>query len=464
MKRWTQQVADSGLLEQLNALGPAIDAALQRDDNDQEFIDSLERIRTVLTFIGKRIDGADSSLLTTAGLKQLVDTLAATTGKVSAFAEGGDPDQLTEANTELDSALAVFASIVFPTKTNDLRGLREAADGYRDAMSSELAKFVAQLHARESSVRTLQAGVKELAERIDAEKDRLEGELTEFREKTEATQTELTRAYAQAEEHLKESGESAVAAMNQRFEDERETREAAHNASMEAQAAASEALLSKYDEKLNKTATSAKDQLDAQTTVHQVAYEALRSGYEEKAQATLETMAASLSRAQELVGLIGDVGVTSGHKTAADEAAKQVVFWHRVTLWSMLALIVFAGATALELFESNFSWLGFARRIYFSLAVGALATYGASQANRYQLVERRNRKLELELKALGPFLEPVAPAEREKFRLKIAEVFFGTQDGHTGEPGPATALHALASKENLEVLGNLVAAVNKGRK
>lgn len=82
------------------------------------------------------------------------------------------------------------------------------------------------------------------------------------------------------------------------------------------------------------------------------------------------------------------------------------------------------------------------------LFVRVLAAYAANHANRYQHRERGNRKLELELRALGPFLEPVDKAERERFRLRIAEVFFAQDDRLNEKPGPTTPL--AFSRESLD--------------
>jgi hypothetical protein len=141
----------------------------------------------------------------------------------------------------------------------------------------------------------------------------------------------------------------------------------------------------------------------------------LRVGYEATAKTVLDTIVGNLKRAQELVGVIGDHGVTSGFKKAADDALLEVVYWQRVTFWSMILLILFTGTTAVTLHGTDLNWVDVARRVIFTVTVGALATYAASQTSRYQAAERKNRKLELELRALGPFLEPVAPRSARNF-------------------------------------------------
>jgi hypothetical protein len=75
---------------------------------------------------------------------------------------------------------------------------------------------------------------------------------------------------------------------------------------------------------------------------------------------------------------------------------------------------------------------------------------------------RRNRKLALELEALGPFLAPLPTELQDKFRLEIGDRSFGRQDlglGRRGEKSPATVVDVLSwSKEFREFVIEIVKA------
>ena len=77
-------------------------------------------------------------------------------------------------------------------------------------------------------------------------------------------------------------------------------------------------------------------------------------------------------------------------------------------------------------------------------------------------MEQRNRKLALELEALGPFIEPLEKSDRDKFRVQIGDRSFGVADqdaGKSKEADPVTALAILKSKEIGEFITNIVKAV-----
>ncbi len=78
--------------------------------------------------------------------------------------------------------------------------------------------------------------------------------------------------------------------------------------------------------------------------------------------------------------------------------------------------------------QNSFSWEGLATRLVLFLPLLLLVAYGISQADRYQTVERRTKKLALELEAIGPYLASLPQEKQDEFRLKIGERSFGATE------------------------------------
>lgn len=455
MTAWSSLIESSGILQRLSELGPAIDEALARDDNSVEEVECIERIRTVLTFIGKRLDGADSNLLVLGHLQTLTGVIAGATERVRSFAQSGDPDHLTHANSSMDTALNTFGVFALPDTPGDLSALREAATSYRKSMAHELELWAAAVANARKQVDELNEKATALEGRITTEAQQLQAAIDAIRDEATGAQKAIGDTYEALAKVLEEKSDSELASQKARFDEAHGARAKEHDEAMEAQQTVFNGALEKAVGVLKATDATWDQKLSDANKAHEEAYATLKKDFEVKAAGLVAVIDGHLARASELVGIIGERGVTSGHKQAADQARSQVVLWQWLTVVAMVLLVVFAGATALDYFApATFTWLSFARRVYFSIAVGILAAYGASQANRYQQVERRNRKLELELKALDPFLQEVNPEQREQFRLKMAEAFFGRDDGPHGDAGPTNIAEVLKSKENLEALAD----------
>jgi hypothetical protein len=79
--------------------------------------------------------------------------------------------------------------------------------------------------------------------------------------------------------------------------------------------------------------------------------------------------------------------------------------------------------------------------------------------------ERRNRKLALELEAIGPFLAPLPEDKQQQFRLELGARTFGREErplGRRGDKSPATLVDALlSSKDFNKVVTEIVAKVTR---
>lgn len=435
------------LVKALLELGPAIDDALGRDDNEPGDIASLERLRAVLTFLGKRFDGADEQLLVDTFLESGLREVTAATTSVREYATTGDVAHLTAADQAMSRSLTEIARLVFPAASSELEGLRSAAKTYRSSLLRQAKGYTQQLGLIDQQAKSLGQQLKKLGVELRADASQLKEDLGGIR-------AELDSEKAAREE----SAEEELQALRVKLEAFEAEQTKAHAEAIEALGQERDTLVEKTSAAVDAQVKAWGDTIQATEANSQESIEKLVADFEERGRTMLTELESQLQKASELVGVIGDRAVTSGHKKAADEARGEVVFWHRVTFWSMVILILFAGSSAFG-WLGKFDWPMFAGRVYFSVAVGVLAGYAASQASRYQQIERRNRKLELELKALEPFLQPVSPEQREQFRLKIAETFFGREEGGRESPGPTNAVQLLRSKEAMEALGEAIKTV-----
>jgi hypothetical protein len=189
----------------------------------------------------------------------------------------------------------------------------------------------------------------------------------------------------------------------------------------------------------------------------------LRQEYAAKSQKILEAIESDKVRVEKLVGVIGNLGVTSGYLRAANHARHTMWMWQTITIAAMVSLSYMAYKTLYLLSEEKggFNWDGFAGRVIFLASLGVIAAYAGTQADKLFNSERRNRRLALELEAIGPYLAPLPQEEQDKFRIQIGERSFGQEEiiAAAGEKSPATLLALANSKEGkqlLELIADLV--------
>ena len=131
MSDWIERFKIHPIWNQLQNLGPAIDNALKRKDNEPPSIEGLARLKSVLTFTGKRLEGADAYLINFAHLDGLANQFQTITQEIQNFTANGNVGHITNANTNADAALNTLTQINVLLTTDDFTAAKEASDTYR---------------------------------------------------------------------------------------------------------------------------------------------------------------------------------------------------------------------------------------------------------------------------------------------------------------------------------------------
>ena len=271
-------------------------------------------------------------------------------------------------------------------------------------------------------------------------------------------------------------------------------------------------MVSEYDEALkNQEATYIAYQKDLEV-VNNSKLEEIQREYLNIASQILNQIKTHKSEVESLVGVIGNLGVTSGYKKVADQARVMLYIWQFLTVCALCGLIAVSYMVAFPShndialnaqltlektqttqdshvqnlsdknkdtsnlkaktdagvisgkFTDNDFYHGLATRIFLSLTFGIFAAYAGKQASNFLTIEQKNRKLALELEALGPFIEPLDKADRDKFRVQVGDRSFGVPDSDfqkSREDDPVNLAGILKSKGFTDGVSDIVSAIKE---
>lgn len=417
----------------MQSLGPAIDQAVAREGIEAQSVDALERIRAVLALTGKRLAAADPFTTHPAPLDGISSALQSVLAEVQAFIADGNAGHITNANSHADSALAHLSQVSVPFTPEELQGLKDAAGTYRASLEAHLQRASASAEALRSETEGLRNKLSELVSEIVAERQRLSQVTSDHQSQFSTAQEARSREFAEAQTSRQDKFAAVISDYNRRLTEQ--------NADFTRQ---KEAAMRQYQEDVA----------------------ALKKDYSDSANNILAAMDEQRRKVEKLVGVIGNLGVTSGYLKTANQARITMWVWQGITILAMGGLIVVAYKAFIPIVQGGFTWEGLAGRVFLSLTVGVLAAYAASQADKFLEIERRNRKFALELEAIGPYLAPLPQELQDKFRLDIGERSFGREEhgiGKRDEKSPATVVDVLMrSKEFREFIAELVKAARQG--
>lgn len=81
--------------------------------------------------------------------------------------------------------------------------------------------------------------------------------------------------------------------------------------------------------------------------------------------------------------------------------------------------------TIWDISGDNFDWIKSLIRIVAAAALSYPATYAARESSKHRKLEIFNRKAELELTAINPFIELLPELKKQEIKEKLVEKYFG---------------------------------------
>ena len=510
MSQWTERIKTHTVWNELNLLGPAIDRATEREGNDVAVIDGLERLRAVLNFCGKRLAATDPFLAEPRPLATLNSALSSARAEIEAFTSDGNVTHIINANVKADDVLASLPAILAPNSSDELTVISESVSSYRvtlerylqealatqlalkaksDANGTKLAEIEKILAAEQQRLATLVSGYQtQFLTAQDQRASEFASAQADRQTKTAASMSEFQTAFTNDQAERQKKYVASMAENQTLFSAAQDTRSNGYAETQRDTQDKFAALITAYTQALNEQNNKLTEQHDTAANSYQANLIVLKTDYEQSGKKILDEINGYKKQVEKLVGVIGNLGVTSGYQKVANHARWALYIWQALTILALGGLIyiafsmaftqpthpaipqitsqatpqaasqVAAQATSTVVSDSVF-YQGLATRVFLSLTFGILAAYAAKQAAKFFDIEQRNRKLALELEALGPYIAPLPLDMQHKFRADLGERSFGIPDGDLNkqkEADPVTVLDILKSKEAGEILSNIL--------
>ena len=436
MSEWTDRFEKHPIHQALQALTTALDQADAIAEEIGDAIEPLHRLRAAAMLITNKLDASDPELVLPSPLDQLHSQINSMTSQVQSFVSSKNISFLNQGNAQLDTALSYIPQLVTYNTKDEVEGLREAVTTLRRAVGQHLRYVendVAPLH---DTAQNLTARTQELAKEIAEQRKDAKTVISEFQSQFSTAQEKRLTDFADAQ---RRQNEEFQAVKNNQAEE------------LSTALADFETDTTKRLEDFDTWQTQTRE--EARQSVKN-----LEGTYAREAKSVVEKIDALREEAQKLVGIIGNVGVISGYQKAANEARRMSFIWQIITVLAMGLLIWIAYDAFLPVIGNEFSWPAFVGRVYVSLTVGALAAYAAYQGKQYHQVERRNRRIELELHSLPSYLAPLPQEMQHQVIMQVADRRFGRdEEAGTGEGRPpATPMDLITSPEARSLVRDVV--------
>lgn len=378
----------------------------------------INRLEDVLHFVNARLKQTVVSLLGEQLLTNIDNPLKAALNDINAFLQNSNAAHVNQnVRNHLNGALQQTMLLPRATNKKDADSLAKAANDYRETVDQLIADLRKDKDALVSEVRSAQNEAKAFQEQIN-------------QLKSEAT-SEKSRLSQVVDQHQQQFSQSQQERQNKFTEN-----------------------LTKQKENADKITADQKEAFSALIEDLKSKQKESLSNYEKAAQEVIDILEGKRNEASDLVHVIGNIGVTGNYKKIADEEKKTADVLRRVAIGFMVLMVVAVGSIVFASISNGVDWGTAILRMLAGLIFAVPAGYAAAESAKHRRIELRNRRVELELASLDPFLEKLDDEKKGLLRQKLTERYFG-------QPEQSEADHAVPPTSLVDLLRAAIDALNK---
>lgn len=430
MSQWSDRIINHPVHAIIATLQQHLEQAevLVTQQDATNAVEAVHRLKSIAGLLAARLRSLDPEIVHPQTLTEIQTAVTNTANQVGAYVTNQNVAHLDSANTNADAILLSIAQLGALLTDPEVDSVREAVIGFRRSAGQHLRHFEDEIRPLTADVAKLKKELQQTQSEIESQRSKASTVAAEFQGQFSAAQEKRLNEF---NETLKEH-KARLAEIETTWDEAMEKATSAHG----------ENSTEVFDQFKTDSAQLLKETEEA--------FHAKLANHDKAAADGIAKLDEHRREAEKLVGIIGTAGVTSGYQKAANGARYATWFWQVIALGAMGWLVWIAVEMFLPIMTGNFSWPSLAGRVFVSLTIGVLAGYAAHQGTRYHDIERRNRRIELELASLGPYLASLPIEKQQEFKLQMADRMFGREEpSRDGEPAPPTSVSDLLKSEVL---------------
>jgi hypothetical protein len=345
-----------------------------------------QRVFQFVTLVEQRLRQVPATLMSFQLLGQIQSSLASVVAELNNFSSNRNIGHLNNASNLVDTQCYPFLAqipVVAPATSEESLG--KLADDYRTqvqgilkALSDERSKLQADVDVLRGQLATLSQQSTELASLVATQKAEAQVTVQALQTTYSAKEQEFTKAF----EAMQSTHVGTFSKLVEDFRSERDKEQKKTKAQ-------TEELLSEID--------------------------------------------GNRVKAKEIVGIIGNIGVTGNYQKTAKLEADTANVWRRITLGAFAVSVVVGTFALYSAHEVDIKLT--AARILFAFLILGVTVYTGKESARHRTNSDSAKRVELELASLGPFIQSLDKADQDALRKELTEKYFGREtEPHIVDP------------------------------
>ena len=409
MSRWNDQFQTHNFRTSWNSLIQALSDQTIPKDLDDTSLKELARIRKVVKFVDSILAQVDPELMPIGLLDSLNQQTSNCASQLNTFISNKSSGHLVNANTHLDSIITLLSQTPFILSGQQKGALSKAALSYAETIDHQMKVTESSFKKIKDEVTSIETLIQERQKNLDALKSQIEA----------ATQT----IQSQSAEFTTQFKLGEVERSNQ-----------------------SKAIINKADLRINEEISKLNTKIDAE-------FEEMAT----KAGKALDVLGKFQDDAAKVFNVVVNTMQAGAYSSYAIEEKKSANFFRWSAIGLMMTGVVILVVPELYKIFSNISgysldWKTTLARVPFSVVLFVPAFYLARESNKHRNTEVQNKRRELILSTIDPYLALLPKEKADEIKSDVAKGIFSENitsdnDSSTAEAGNLIALITNLAKQ-----------------
>ena len=405
MSRWNDQFQNHAFRTSWNSFKALLEDAELEKNNNEAAVKEIARLRKVVKYIDSVMEQIDPELMPISLFDTLNQHATNSITQLNTFKSNQAIGHLHNVNTYVDSIITIFSQTPFILAGQQKGSLSKAASAYSEVLDQHLSRL-------NEAVKVEIGGIKNNVAAIQTSIVENEKSLATLKEQLQSVSQTIQKQTAE---------------FNTQFQ------------------ASEKARVEKYDAALAKLEKKIDDEVFRLGTKADAEFEKLAT----KAGTTLEVLGKFHDDAAKVFGVVVNTLQAGAYSSYANEEKKTA----NILRWSAIILMIIGVAVLVipeivkfikEAENYALDWHVTLGRIPFSIILFVPAFYLARESNKHRNTEVLNRRRELILSTIDPYLALLDDDKAQQIKLEIAKGIFSegalpTSDSSTDEAGNVIA-------------------------
>lgn len=349
-------------------------------------VDVIRKLNETIVFFKYALDSVEPWHVSLTTLSNIHSHTSQILSNLTAFINNNHESYINAINSSIDGLLIYLSQLLIVKTPEDIEGVKESVISLRRSISQHLSNIDKESSTTSNMLIKNQEKINDLSSAIDNQKTRIDSIINDFQNQFLQTQDNRSSEFNEFLKSHKDQHEK---------------------------------LMAEHKETFNDICSDFQNQSDIIKSEIDTLINEFRNNFNNE----LSMINEMNKEAEKTLGAMSMKSLASGYQRISRNEWVQSIIWNIFSVASIIAVLWFSYKFII-LYDGELSWITLISRGMLTGIGVTLFAYCAKQASNHRIEERRNRKIQLELASLNPYIKDLDDKDQKEIKQALIAKYF----------------------------------------